>query len=524
MPIVVDDNIPDFLREFLTSQGVISVRDTETGETGFVPAQPRRRPRPNTGGFEGGDLDDPSLPEGTGSVDIFDTLKGLLSSDNTDPDFQAMLTDVANQGSSVPASVAKEWDGAPYIFTTGEYKDTPGSIAEDRSGWVIGGEYKDTPDNWVIGTGNSLLGPSYKGRYVDGALLDDTYVPNYDGFVEMRGQDFYDRMSQPQSLGNSILDGAVNLFSGFGQLVEDGLGKIGGLFSGGISNPLDFDFDYTPSISDRYGPMGPLSAAATALSDPYLSTSQKVGQTLGGVLGAGASAVIPGASLLGLLGVGLGRMGAHHDFDPSTDYNLNFDTRSGRTDWGSLSPGAGGVQYGSLKNENMIEDLAEKDPDFEIQLDGGKGGVITAQSWVDVTNALKNDPFAEYIDPSEAYAFAADAPGNTFQSFGGGTLGEALTEYGQTGTGAFMNEAGSILGPNAGYTETKALADRLAEDAGQGGLATSGLFDTGTSTGAGAVSDIASGVSSYTGADIGTDTSGPDMSTDEDMWDWDFDL
>jgi len=502
MPIVINDNIPDFLREFLTSQGVISVRDTETGETGFVPAQPRRRPRPNTGGFEaagGDDFDDPSLPEGTGSVDIFDTLKGLLSSDNTDPDFQAMLTDVANQELVGPPE-----QGVPMLDpNTGEY-----THVRD----VNFDEFNDLQS----GLANTFLDRGYGSR---GFLS-----PNYAGLVEMRGQDFYDRMSQPQSSGNSILDGAVNLFSGFGNFVDNSLSKIGGLFSGGISNPLDFDFDYTPSISDRHGPMGPLSAAATALSDPYLSTSQKIGQTLGGVLGAGASAVIPGANILGLLGVGLGRMGAHHDFDPSTDYNLNFDTRSGRTDWGSLSPGAGGVQYGSLKNENMIEDLAEKDPNFEIQLDGGKGGYITAQSWVDVNDALKNDPFAEYIDPSEAYAFAADAPGNTFRSFGGGTLGDALTEYGQTGTGAFMNEAGSILGPNAGYTETKALADRLAEDAGQGGLATSGLFDTGTSTGAGAVSDIASGVSSYTGADIGTDTSGPDMSTDEDMWDWDFDL
>ena len=41
-------------------------------------------------------------------------------------------------------------------------------------------------------------------------------------------------------------------------------------------------------------------------------------------------------------------------------------------------------------NENMIEDIAKDNPDYEIQLDGGKGGYITAEQWVDVNNALKN--------------------------------------------------------------------------------------------------------------------------------------
>ena len=376
MPIVINDNIPDFLREFLTSQGVISVRDTETGETGFVPAQPLRRPRPNTGGFEaagGDDFDDPSLPEGTGSVDILDTLKGLLSSE--DP---------------------------------------------------------------------------------------------YDPEANM----YYSLQKDQTSSENSVLDKAANLFTGLGQLVEDGLGKIGGLFSGGFSNPFDFDFDYTPSISDRYGPMGPLSAAATALSDPYLSTSQKVGQTLGGVLGAGASAVIPGANILGLLGVGLGRMGAHHDFDPSTDYNLNFDTRSGRADWGSLSPGAGGVQYGSLSNENMIEDLAEKDPDFEISLNDGRDGYITAESWVAANEGLKagnaafgfnpDNPLAGYTQ-TDYFAAAADSSGGMFGKLGNQTVGDALTEYEATGTGAIQNIAGAAARERGlGYNDQQDLANALA--------------------------------------------------------------
>jgi len=66
-----------------------------------------------------------------------------------------------------------------------------------------------------------------------------------------------------------------------------------------------------------------------------------------------------------------------------------------------------------------------------------------------------------------------------------------------------MNTAGAIgdrLG--LGYNETRDLADKLAEDAKQGGIATSGLFDVDTGTGAAAVSDIASGVSSYSGESL----------------------
>ena len=485
MAIVVDDNTPDFLREFLISQGVISVKDTETGETAVVPLQPRRRPRLNAEGGMEGDFEELSPITTASSGDLLTTLRGLLSSDNTDPDFQAMLIDVANQGST------EQEEKVPNI---GLYPSEEG--------------YIDASDFYFRGSANSLLGPSYIGRDIDLApgatdIIADTYVPNYDGFVQMRGQDFYDRMSQPQSSGNSILDGAVNLFSGFGNFVDNSLSKLGGLFSGGISNP--FDFDFTPSIDDRYGPMGPLSGAVTAFMDDNLSTDRKVGQIIGG-LGAGLGlSAIPGGTVLGLLSAGLGRMGAHHDFDPSTDYNLNFDTRSGRTDWGSTTDGGGGSQYGSLSNENMIEDIAKDNPDYQIQLDGGKGGYITAEQWVDVNNALKNDPFAEGINPSEAFSAFADSSGDMFQSFGGGpsTIGEALTDYAQTGTGAIFNRAGAIADQlGLGQRETRDLADKLAEDARQGGIATSGLFDVDTGTGAAAVSDIASGVSSYSGESL----------------------
>ena len=44
MAIVVNDDTPEFLRQFLISQGVIEVKDTETGQTKVVPLPPRRSP------------------------------------------------------------------------------------------------------------------------------------------------------------------------------------------------------------------------------------------------------------------------------------------------------------------------------------------------------------------------------------------------------------------------------------------------------------------------------------------------
>ena len=41
---------------------------------------------------------------------------------------------------------------------------------------------------------------------------------------------------------------------------------------------------------------------------------------------------------------------------------------------------------------------------------------------------------------------------------------EALNTYNRTGAGAILNEAAAILGPDAGYNETSALAASMAED------------------------------------------------------------
>ena len=490
MAIVVDDNTPDFLREFLISQGVISVKDTETGETAVVPLQPRRRRRLNAEGGMEGDFEELSPITTASSGDLLTTLRGLLSSDTP-----MSAQDIATNQALAEAAEKKATDELTYNLERGQpvtYDMLSTSLGENPQAYGY-----NNPTVITDPVSLEILTKDVNDNFV----LDRRY--EYEDPTRSLTTSAQDLASL--SSGNSILDGAVNLFSGFGDFVDNSLSKLGGLFSGGISNP--FDFDFTPSIDDRYGPMGPLSGAATAFMDDNLSTDRKVGQIIGG-LGAGLGlAAIPGGTVLGLLSAGLGRMGAHHDFDPRTDYNLNFDTRSGRTDWGSTTDGAGGSQYGSLSNENMIEDIAKNNPDYEISLNDGKDGYITAGEFVDINDAYKDiDSSVAFLGPqnfSEALVAAADSPGDMFRSFGGGTLGEALTEYGRTGTGAFMNTAGAIgdrLG--LGYNETRDLADKLAEDAKQGGIATSGLFDVDTGTGAAAVSDIASGVSSYSGESL----------------------
>ena len=491
MAIVVDDNIPDFLRKFLTSQGVISVKDTETGETGVVPIQPRRR-RLNTGGGMEGDFEEGSPITTAASGDILDTLRGLFSSDTP-----MSAEDIATNQALAEAAEKDATDELTYNLERGQpvtYDMLSASLGENPQAYGYNNPTVITDPESL-----EILTKDVNNDFV----LDRRY--EYEDPTRSLTTSAQDLASL--SSGNSILDGAVNLFSGFGNFVDNSLSKLGGLFSGGFSNP--FDFDFTPSIDDRYGPMGPLSGAATAFMDDNLSTDRKVGQIIGG-LGAGLGlAAIPGGTVLGLLSAGLGRMGAHHDFNPSTDYNLNFDTRSGRTDWGSTTGGGGGSQYGSLSNANMIEDIAKDNPDYQISLNDGKDGYITAGEFVDINNAYKDiDSSVAFLGPqnfSEALTDFADSSGNMFQSFGGGpsTIGEALTEYGRTGTGAIFNRAGAIADQlGLGQRETRDLADKLAEDARQGGIATSGLFDVDTGTGAAAVSDIASGVSSYSGESL----------------------
>lgn len=407
MAIVVDDNTPDFLREFLTSQGVISVRDTETGETGVVPIQPRRRPRPNTGGFEaagGDDFDDPSLPES----------------------------------------------------------------------------------------------------------------------------------------GNSFIDGATNLFTGLGQLVEDGLGKIGGLFNTDGNNALGAYGGNVPSnIMGRINP---------AFTDTTISTDRLVGQALGtGLLGA-SSFAIPNVGFLGMGARALSGLGFHHDYDPSRDSNLNFDVTSGRFEWDSLDPGGGGVQYGSKPNEQMIVDEANENPNERFNVtwldeEGNqKTGNISFGEARDVLGMLNDPNFRG--DPQEVWdAFTLSGP--TFGSqkgLGNMSNQDAINTFDAGMGGDIWNSvASSVYDQGGGYNDIQgpASAARAAYDLGV--APTQGAIDTMVDeslSGKGLWDPATLAMSSMTDLDMSMgdlghgghqDTSGPDLSSDDQslsdmLGSWDFDL
>ncbi len=441
MAIVVDDNVPDFLREFLTSQGVISVKDTETGETGIVRIPPRRRrrgPEQEQAGSLDEEYTNPQVTSAS-SGSLSDFLSGLFSSDDTDPAFQAMLTDVANQ-----EFVGLPEQGVPMLDpNTGEYA----SLRD-----VTFDEFNDLQS----GVANSLLSPSYRGNESTGR-----FSPNYDGFVKMRGQDFYDSMSKTS--GNSVVDGAMNLVSGIGQSVTDAFSQLGGLFN----------TDNNAGALSAYGgtvPSNIMGRINPAFTDPTLSTDRLVGQALGtGLLGV-ATQAIPGANILGLGANLLGKMGFHHDYNPSRDANLNFDVTSGRFEWDSLDPGGGGVQYGSKANEQMIIDEANENPNqrFDVTWQDEEGnqktGNISFGEARDVLGILNDPDFMD--DPQEVWnAFSLSGP--TFGSqvmFGNTSNQMAINEFDATGTEAIRNEAGAVADRlGLGYTQETNLAEAMRD-------------------------------------------------------------
>lgn len=369
MAIVVDDNTPDFLREFLISQGVISVKDTETGETAVVPIQPRRRPRLNVEGGMEGDFEEGSPITTAASGDLLDTLRGLFSSE--DPSFTS-------------------------------------------------------------------------------AELNQFNTPN----------------APQETSGNSILDGAVNLFSDFGNFVDNSLSKLGGLFN----------TDNNAGALSAYGgnvPSNIMGRINPAFTDSTLSTDRLVGQALGtGLLGA-ATQVIPGANIFGLGASLLGKMGFHHDYNPSKDANLNFDVTSGRFEWDSLDPGGGGVQYGSKANEQMIIDEANENPNerFNVTWQDEEGNQKTGNiSFGEARNVLGilNDP--NFMGDTKEVWDAFTLSGPTFGSqvmFGNTSNQMAINEFDATGTGAIRNEAGAVadrlgLGYNQETDLAEAMRDTLA--------------------------------------------------------------
>lgn len=277
----------------------------------------------------------------------------------------------------------------------------------------------------------------------------------------------YYSLQENQTSGNSFIDGATNLVSGIGQSVTDSFSKLGGLFNtDNTAGALSAYGGNVPSIMGRINP---------AFDDDRLSSGRLLGQGLGtGLLGV-ANQAVPGVNILGLGGRLLSNMGFHHDYNPSRDANLNFDVTSGRFEWDSLDPGAGGVQYGSKANEQMIIDEANENPHerFNVTWQDEKGNQKTGNiSFGEAKNVLgiSNDPFFTG-DINEVWdAFTLSGPTFGSQSgLGYGSNQGDMNDYDAYGTGDIWNSvASSVYDQGGSYNDIRGPADtaRAAYDLG----------------------------------------------------------
>jgi hypothetical protein len=175
---------------------------------------------------------------------------------------------------------------------------------------------------------------------------------------------------------------------------------------------------------------------------------------------------IPGAGLLGLFAAGLNKLGAYDQFNPATDSNLFADPETGRATWGTTDPGGSGSQRGTLNLYNMLQDLGGRYPNRQVQTPSRRIYPEDAPSYEIPQYANARD--LAYImgqgDRPPQGLYTQQTPLG-YQDFGGNvTNQEALNTYNRTGAGALLNEAGAILGPDAGYNETSDLAASMAEN------------------------------------------------------------
>jgi len=434
MAIVVDDNVPDFLREFLTSQGVISVKDTETGETGIVRIPPRRRRRGPEQEQAGGLDEEYTNPQVTSasSGSLSDFLSGLLSSDTP-----MSAEDIATNQALAEAAERDATSLRDYSLERG----IPLTYAEAEPNW---NQYQTDPDYNIMSENAQRFAEGRASRSFNELMANAGYQ---DPTVSLTtsAQDLASLSS-----GNSVLDGAANVFSSIGNFV-------GGLFNtdntAGALSPVD------PADRSLAGLLNP------AFDDKRLSSGRMWGQGLGtGLMGLASL----GNPLFGPFNIAasiLGEMGFHHNYDPSRDYNLNFDVNSGRFEWDTSDPagtgpgGIGGVSYGSKANEQMIIDEANENPhqQFNVTFKDEEGNEQTRHtSFGEAKNILDilNDP--GFTGNTIGVWSALSSPGKHFGSqesaFGYGTNDKALIDFHSGYGGDLWNAvAGEVYNQGGGY-------------------------------------------------------------------------
>ena len=203
-----------------------------------------------------------------------------------------------------------------------------------------------------------------------------------------------------------------------------------------------------------------------ALNDP----SESMGTRIAAGAMPFATAATPFGGPLALVGGGLHAMGAYNPLNPqTTDSNIEYDPNRGKISHSTTSPGGYGLQYGDLSNMNTLANMAfdakENPTNAMVRIAGLPEGQNYAYAG-ELANYLQNQrefgPFDDYIQMP--ITDLAGAPSYQYETFADGvTNQEALSNYNATNAGPILNQAAELLGPDAGYNETRDLADSIAK-------------------------------------------------------------
>ena len=210
----------------------------------------------------------------------------------------------------------------------------------------------------------SLASPASQQGNVRRQLLFDAPVSSEAGSDQTRVDNFGSGVNPYSKPGSATLAG------GFQRWIDNARGNSLDHLSGtGFGdNPIN-------RLMDKYDPRWegrPRTGWLSGLGDAAM-------MTFGGQ--------IPGAGLFTAAAKLFNQLGAHHDYNPSRDSNLFYETDRGRMTWDSMDPGGGGEQAGTLNAYNMLMAIAANDPDREIQTQAG---------WVkvgDLAESMKSGEF-----------------------------------------------------------------------------------------------------------------------------------
>ena len=201
-----------------------------------------------------------------------------------------------------------------------------------------------------------------------------------------------------------------------------------------------------------------------ALNDP----SESMGTRIAAGAMPFATAATPFGGPLALVGGGLHAMGAYNPLNPvltpkdipNTEYesNIEYDPNRGKISHSTTSPGGYGLQYGDLSNMNTLADMARNNPNAMVRMAGLPEGQNYAYAG-ELANYLQNQREFGPLPITDL----AGAPTYQYETFADGvTNQEALSNYAANNAGPILNQAAELLGPDAGYNETRELADSIA--------------------------------------------------------------